>query len=61
MRLSSPAFSDGSAIPHLYSCDGQDVSPPLDWSDPPAGTWSLVLLCDDPDAPGRHLASSGCL
>lgn len=52
MRLSSPAFSDGSAIPRLYTCDGRDVSPPLDWSDPPAGTRSYVLLCDDPDAPG---------
>jgi hypothetical protein len=52
MRLSSPAFSDGSAIPRLYTCDGQDVSPPLDWIDPPRGTRSFVLLCDDPDAPG---------
>lgn len=52
MRLSSPAFSDGSEIPRLYTCDGQDISPPLDWDEPPAGTRSFVLLCDDPDAPG---------
>jgi hypothetical protein len=51
MRLSSSAFSDGSAIPRRFTCDGEDVSPPLDWSDMPAGTRSFVLLCDDPDAP----------
>lgn len=52
MRLSSPAFSDGAAIPRIHTCDGQDVSPPFDWHDPPAETRSFVLLCDDPDAPG---------
>ena len=51
MRLSSSAFSDGSAIPRRFTCDGEDLSPPLDWSDVPAGTRSFVLLCDDPDAP----------
>jgi Raf kinase inhibitor-like YbhB/YbcL family protein len=51
MRLSSSAFSDGSAIPRRFTCDGEDLSPPLDWGDVPAGTRSLVLLCDDPDAP----------
>jgi Raf kinase inhibitor-like YbhB/YbcL family protein len=51
MRLNSTAFSDGSAIPRRYTCDGEDVSPPLDWSNAPAGTRSFVLLCDDPDAP----------
>jgi Raf kinase inhibitor-like YbhB/YbcL family protein len=52
MRLNSSAFSDGSAIPRRYTCDGEDRSPPFDWSGVPAGTRSLVLLCDDPDAPG---------
>lgn len=52
MRLSSPAFSDGSAIPRRHTCDGDDLSPPLEWSDPPPGTRSFTLLCDDPDAPG---------
>ncbi len=51
MRLRSSAFSDGSAIPRRFTCDGEDLSPPLDWSDVPAATRSFVLLCDDPDAP----------
>ena len=49
MRLSSNA--DGGAIPQRYTCDGEDVSPPLAWTDVPMGARSLVLLCDDPDAP----------
>ncbi len=52
MQLSSTAFSDGSAIPRRFTCDGEDFSPPLEWRDPPAETRSFVLLCDDPDAPG---------
>jgi Raf kinase inhibitor-like YbhB/YbcL family protein len=51
MLLSSIAFSDGSAIPRRFTCDGEDVSPPFEWSDAPAQTRSFVLLCDDPDAP----------
>jgi Raf kinase inhibitor-like YbhB/YbcL family protein len=51
MRLRSSAFSDGAAIPQRFTCDGEDVSPPLQWSDEPAGTRGFVLLCDDPDAP----------
>ncbi len=49
--LTSPAFEAGQPIPKQYTCDGQDVSPPLQWSDPPAGTQSLALIADDPDAP----------
>jgi Raf kinase inhibitor-like YbhB/YbcL family protein len=52
MRLRSSAFPDGAAIPRPFACDGDDLSPPLDWSEVPAGTRSFVLLCDDPDAPG---------
>jgi Raf kinase inhibitor-like YbhB/YbcL family protein len=52
MRLRSSAIADGSAIPRRFTCDGEDVSPPLDWSEVPAATRSFVLLCDDPDAPG---------
>lgn len=52
MRLTSSAFADGATIPRRYTCEGEDVSPPLAWSDPPASTGSFVLLCDDPDAPG---------
>lgn len=50
-RLSSPAFSDGEFIPVRHTCDGPDLSPPLEWSDPPAGTRAFALICDDPDAP----------
>jgi Raf kinase inhibitor-like YbhB/YbcL family protein len=51
MQIRSSAFAGGSAIPRRFTCDGEDISPPLSWSDPPAGTRSFVLLCDDPDAP----------
>jgi Raf kinase inhibitor-like YbhB/YbcL family protein len=51
MRLISSAFSDGAMIPKRYTCDGENVSPPLEWDAVPPGTRSFVLLCDDPDAP----------
>jgi len=50
--LTSPAFPDQQPIPSVYTADGKDISPPLEWSLPPSGTRSLVLICDDPDAPG---------
>jgi Raf kinase inhibitor-like YbhB/YbcL family protein len=50
--LTSTAFEHGGAIARRHTCDGDDVSPPLAWSDPPAGTRSLALVVDDPDAPG---------
>jgi len=50
-QLRSPAFGDGQPIPRKYTGDGADVSPPLEWSDPPAGTRSFVLIVEDPDAP----------
>jgi Raf kinase inhibitor-like YbhB/YbcL family protein len=53
MQLRSSAFSDGDAIPRRFTCEGEDLSPPLHWSDAPTGTRSFVLLCDDPDAPAR--------
>src|SRR5262249_57275114 len=52
MQLRSNAFSDGAAIPRRFTCDGENLSPPLHWREEPAGTRSFVLLCDDPDAPG---------
>ncbi len=52
MELKSQAFQPGGTIPARYTCDGPDVSPPLTWSDPPAGTKSFALVSDDPDAPG---------
>jgi Raf kinase inhibitor-like YbhB/YbcL family protein len=51
MKLTSTAFTEGSMIPRKYTCDGQDMSPSLAWSDVPAGSKSLALICDDPDAP----------
>lgn len=51
MRLSSPAFGNGSEIPAKFTCDGANVSPPLMWQGAPPGTKSFVLIVDDPDAP----------
>ena len=50
--LTSGAFAHEEAIPRRHSCEGEDRSPPLWWSGPPAGTRSLALILDDPDAPG---------
>ena len=52
IKVSSPAFTDGAAIPARFSCDGEERSPPLAWSGVPAGTAELALVVDDPDAPG---------
>jgi Raf kinase inhibitor-like YbhB/YbcL family protein len=49
--ISSPAFADGAAIPHRFTCEGDDVSPGLTWAGAPAGTRSFTLIVDDPDAP----------
>jgi Raf kinase inhibitor-like YbhB/YbcL family protein len=49
--VSSTAFEHGAQIQQRHGCEGEDVSPPLSWSDPPDGTRSLALICDDPDAP----------
>ncbi len=51
IRLTSPAFQSGATIPKEYTGDGDDKSPPLQWSEPPSGTKSFALICDDPDAP----------
>jgi len=51
LTITSPAFQHKGDIPARYSCDGDDISPELRWSDMPAGTKSLVLIVDDPDAP----------
>jgi Raf kinase inhibitor-like YbhB/YbcL family protein len=51
MTITSPAFQSGQTIPAKYTCEGADISPPLQWSDVPAEAKSLSLICDDPDAP----------
>jgi Raf kinase inhibitor-like YbhB/YbcL family protein len=51
LELSSAAFGPGKPIPVKYSCDGADISPPLQWTEPPEGTQSFALIADDPDAP----------
>ena len=51
MKIQSPAFEEMKPIPSKYTCDGEDISPPLSWNDIPNGTKSLVLIVDDPDAP----------
>lgn len=52
LQLTSPAFAPGDPIPQRFSCDGEDLSPTLQWTDPPDGTGSFALIMDDPDAPG---------
>jgi Raf kinase inhibitor-like YbhB/YbcL family protein len=50
-KLESPAFREGESIPTKYTCEGDDLSPPLNWSNVPTGTKSIALIVDDPDAP----------
>ena len=51
LSLTSSAFTNGGKIPRKYTCEGDDTSPPLSWSDLPSGTRSVALIVDDPDAP----------
>ncbi len=52
--LVSAAFSSGGNIPVMYTCDGDDISPPLRWGEAPEGTVSYALICEDPDAPAGN-------
>ena len=52
-ELACSAFKEGELIPKKHTCEGDDLSPPLRWNHPPAGTRSFALIADDPDAPGR--------
>ncbi len=49
-RLTSPAFDNDGDIPLIYTQDGEDISPPIEWEGVPEGTKELVLVCEDPDA-----------
>jgi Raf kinase inhibitor-like YbhB/YbcL family protein len=51
IRLTSAAFEDGGSIPKRFTCDGDDVSPPLSWAAVPTGAKALALVVEDPDAP----------
>lgn len=51
INIISATFPDSGMIPLKYTCDGDDISPPLSWSSVPEGTASFALICDDPDAP----------
>jgi len=51
IKLTSKAFQEGGMIPRQYTCDGKDISPPLQWDKAPERTRSFALICDDPDAP----------
>ncbi|MBN1225027.1 MAG: YbhB/YbcL family Raf kinase inhibitor-like protein [Candidatus Aminicenantes bacterium] len=51
MQIMSKAFNDSKEIPQKYTCDGDNVSPPLEWLNIPEETKTLALICDDPDAP----------
>lgn len=51
IKLTSPAFEAGQLIPTVHTCEGSDTPPPLAWSNLPAGTRTLALIVDDPDAP----------
>jgi len=51
LAVTSPAFAPGGDIPALFTCEGSDISPPLEWTGVPDGTKGLVLIVDDPDAP----------
>jgi hypothetical protein len=53
LEVHSLAFPEGERIPTKYTCEGQNISPPLSWSKLPQGTKALTLIMDDPDAPGR--------
>ncbi|BAY23554.1 PEBP family protein [Calothrix sp. NIES-2100] len=53
MEIRSSAFFIGNTIPFKYTCDGDDISLPIYWEDPPQGTQSFALIVDDPDAPQK--------
>ena len=53
LRVVSTAFQDGGLIPAKYTCDGENISPPLEFTAVPQAAKSLALICDDPDAPGK--------
>ena len=53
IKVISAAFQEGGMIPRQYTCDGQNISPPLAWDFLPSNAETLALIVDDPDARGR--------
>jgi Raf kinase inhibitor-like YbhB/YbcL family protein len=53
MRITSPAFESNQEVPTTYTCEGLNISPPLQFEEVPAATQSMVLMVEDPDAPGK--------
>ena len=53
LMITSPAFAEGEKIPSKYTCDGENINPPLEISNVPHGAQSLTLFVEDPDAPNR--------
>ena len=51
LQISTPAFDQGGSIPARFTCTGENISPALQWGEPPTGTQSFALIMDDPDAP----------
>ena len=51
ITIKSNSFKEGELIPKKYTCDGENISPPLEWNEIPEGTKSFAIICDDPDAP----------
>lgn len=51
IKITSSAFDENAMIPAKYTCDGEDISPPLEWDNVPEGTQSIAIIADDPDAP----------
>ncbi len=51
LKISSPVFKEGGTIPEKYTCNGENISPALNWTGIPQGTKNLALIVDDPDAP----------
>lgn len=51
IQITSSAFKEGELMPSKYTCDGADISPPLEWSGVPENAKSIAIICDDPDAP----------
>jgi phosphatidylethanolamine-binding protein (PEBP) family uncharacterized protein len=58
-QLKTSAFAPNGRIPDVYTCEGEEVPPPLAWNGAPAGTKSFALIVDDPDAPGRTKELTG--